>query len=546
MNTKDINENIALIEQSLAWAEKFNVQAFPADVFKTYKRKLSKISEAVSDGELTSKKTSSKSKKENKDVLNSLSVIDVVKALVDTYYTEISVDEDSCLQYDVINQKVKEFLPQAKSQNEQSFITEDDIFDLGEYIHQEIGSKAANVYQSDFCKMVAPEIKNIASESWGELFSFLWNKNSAFTRLFDSLILKLGAKQAKSENAEDSELELKQIRDEIVTRLQVFHKAEKESEKNQKLQKTIGDIRAMLDLNIGNNQELFGKILDGLMVQVDSIRKVIYDVLVLDTEEPKTNSAIQLIRRQCEIDVKDTAENNIEKLISHYSLSQEELEKMYAEQGFSINDVISLDKRGESSADVVAKHVVEYWMQYINNNVQVVGKMMPHTEEISYALLMLFQYFNVSKVLADGVAQYQSKYGNRDSVNAIADFITFELNKFVSTFGRAYMGFDAVKTIQEKASACNVKIADVSPLAMNSQFKRMDAKQALTVLEQSSKIDFDNMVTLLNFSFWDNFPKWENFITMGLLYVGEIGQTDKEANKQIAELIQKGEKLYID
>ncbi len=538
MKTQDINENIALIDESLAWANSNGVQTFPVEVFKTYRRNLAKIQESL-DG--ASEKKSSKSVS-SAQALNTLSVVDVVKALVETYYGENNFE--FVLGYDVINQKVKELLPQIKSKTSQQLISEEDIYNLGDFIHTEIGSVASNVYQSDFFKMVAPEIKSIGDENWGELFSYLWNHDTRFTNLFNSLIKKLGVKRSATEVV--SESYAKQIRDDVVGRLSVFYKAKSQDEQNSKLQKTIGDIRALLDLNIGNNQELFGKILDCLMVQSDDVRKVIYDVLILDTEEPKNMAAIQLIRRQCEIDVKDSAENNLEKLTSHYSLSSDDLEKMYAEQGFSVNDVIAMGSDTASIGDVVAETVVAFWMNYINNNVQKISTMLPHAEEISNTLMQLFLHFNVSKVLSDGVIQYQSLYGNRDSINAIADFIAFELNKFVGTFGRQYMGFDEVRKIQEKATACNVKIADVSPLAMNSQFKRMDAKQALTVLEQSSKIDFDNMVTLLNFSFWDNFPKWENFITMGILYVGEISQLDSAANDQVGGLIQKGLNLYVD
>ena len=546
MKIQDIQENIQLIDEALTWAESHSVQSFPVDVFKAYRRTLRAIGETTTETKKSSKQAEVKTSGASQ--FFSLSVAEVINAMLKAYYVDGEGLADLPLQSDVITQKVKELLPQITSKTQQNAVSEDDILNLETYLRTEIGSKAAHVYQSDFCKMVAPKISHIASEQWAELFSYVWNKNASFTSVFSALIAKVGVSEEPSDKAANC-ADIQLIRDEIVARLRVFSDGGNEADKNAALQKTIGDMRAMLDLNIGQNQELFGKILDGLMVKSDEIRKIVYDALVLDepVESANTIAAIQMIRRQCEIDMKESPEQNIEKLLAHYSLPIEELEKLYASQGFTVDDVVSVQKIEDASkADELVKAVASYWMQYINNNVAEIKTMLPHAEEVAFALMTLFQSFNVSKTLSDGVTQYQSMYGGHDSVHAVADFITLELNKFVGTFGRAYMGFDEVKKIQEKATACNVKIADISPLAMNAQFKRQDVKQALTVLEQSTQIDFSNMVTLLNFSFWDNFPKWENFMTMGLLYASDVEQFDSAATKQIGKILQKTEGLYVE
>ena len=540
MKTQDIQQNIQLIDEALAWADAHSVQTFPVEVFKAYKRTLRAINESGKKED----KTSKRAEKQSDGVGVMMSVADVLKVMLDAYYSDVDARGDLPLLSDVINQKVNELLPQIVSDSKQDFVNEDDILALNDYMHRVVGSKSAAVYQSDFCKLVAPKISKIACKHWPALFSFLWNQNASFTSVFAALVAKFDTQSGNAEPTAD-EVNVSQIRDGIVDWLRVYHK--NDGEKNATLQKTIGDMRAMLDLNIGQNQELFGKILDDLMVQSDDIRKIVYDALVLQEPEESANTiaAIQMIRRQCEIDMKDSAEQNTEKLLAHYSLSEEDLGQLYEKQGFSIADVVSVQKvEDASNADGLVQSVVSFWMQYINNNVAELRTMLPHAEEITYALMALFQNFNVAKTLTEGVTQYQSLYGGHDSVNAVADFITFELNKFVGTFGRAYMGFDEVKKIQEKATACNVKIADISPLAMTAQFKRQDVKQALTVLEQSSQIDFSNMVTLLNLSFWDNFPKWENFVTMGLLYASEVEQFDSAAGKQIGDILRKTEKLY--
>jgi hypothetical protein len=145
--------------------------------------------------------------------------------------------------------------------------------------------------------------------------------------------------------------------------------------------------------------------------------------------------------------------------------------------------------------------------------------MLPHAEEVVYALLTIFQNSTTEQTLVEGVTQYQESYGISASEYAVADYMTFELNRFVTTYGRTTMDYDVLQDVQALAEKCKLKIADVSPLAINSKPQRQDAKQALEVLEKSAEIEQADMVTIMNMSLWDSFPKWINFITIGLLAI---------------------------
>lgn len=47
--TKDIITNLEVIKQSVAWADKYEKDSFPREVFKNYRRKLRRIGEALSE-----------------------------------------------------------------------------------------------------------------------------------------------------------------------------------------------------------------------------------------------------------------------------------------------------------------------------------------------------------------------------------------------------------------------------------------------------------------------------------------------------------------
>lgn len=447
MKIQNIQETIQLIDEAIAWSEEKNVRTFPKEVFKAYRRKFAKINEVALEN-----KAKSASKVVARDVVSQLSVFDIVLSVIDAYYDGIS-NKDTLISYAAINQRLPEILPQVKkSKVVQNYITEDDILELGEYLQTVIGVKAANCYQSDFCKILAPAIAYVPATAWCSVLSFLWNDNANVTKVFESLLERCGLLEQKADGPMTTDAELKQMQDELNLILQVY----KSPKSKDYVQKVVSDIQALLDRDIENNQELFGKIQDCLMIKSDAVRKIMYQA--------------------------------------------------YEEQA-------------EMPSDVLTARIVDYWMQYINNHVKELNTMLPHAEEVVYALLTIFQNSTTEQTLVDGVTQYQDAYGISASEYAMADYMTFELNRFVTTYGRTTMDYDVLQDVQALAEKCNVKISDVSPLAINSKPQRQDAKQALEVLEKSAEIEQADMVTIMNMSLWDSFPKWINFITIGLLAI---------------------------
>jgi hypothetical protein len=71
--------------------------------------------------------------------------------------------------------------------------------------------------------------------------------------------------------------------------------------------------------------------------------------------------------------------------------------------------------------------------------------------------------------------------------------------------------------------------------------------EVITALEQSrdelnsSRID---LTTLKKLPFWDSYQRWENFITIGLLYASDISHVDPVANAAIKEIIDTSSNLY--
>lgn len=242
----DIDKQIGVINDTIKWARDFNKESFPVKQFKTYRRRLKQIKEAlqgncaaaaygesqvgksylmssllssaddpfyiVNDGreysfidELNSsggnnnkiestgvitRFTLTKSRPEVSHLvkIKNLSVVDIILLLTDSYYNDLKLPASS-ITPDKVNRTLDNFISSLDKKGEQQhYITEDDIHDIISYIDTMIGSQASAIYNSNFKETVAPVIQYVRPEQWVDLFSVLWNGNEQMNRLFTTLI----------------------------------------------------------------------------------------------------------------------------------------------------------------------------------------------------------------------------------------------------------------------------------------------------------------------------------------------------------------------
>lgn len=162
-------------------------------------------------------------------------------------------------------------------------------------------------------------------------------------------------------------------------------------------------------------------------------------------------------------------------------------------------------------------------------------------------LMALLGRLGVKKEISNKINRYYEIFPVEGLPSAIADYASLTLNNFVSTVGRNYMSEKDIKSIAEKASACNLEV-DLSPAGSNSVSKPQPLLEALTALDQSRDLlrsqDTIDMMTLRKLPFWDNYQRWENLVTLGLLYSSDISHVDPVANAAVKSIIDRYNTLY--
>ena len=96
-------------------------------------------------------------------------------------------------------------------------------------------------------------------------------------------------------------VQLMNIKAEMYNTLSVYFEPEDKEAKNQKVKQIASDIRMSLILSVGEKPEIFGRIIDNLMVPVGDLRDIAYDIIICHTDTPKDFSVINFIRKQADI-----------------------------------------------------------------------------------------------------------------------------------------------------------------------------------------------------------------------------------------------------
>lgn len=338
--------------------------------------------------------------------------------------------------------------------------------------------------------------------------------------------------------------ELREIRDEILLKLNTYYEPEDKEQNNARTRTIIGEIRRGLELNIGIHPEIFGRIIDQLMLPVGDVRKITYDIIILKSETPKDFNEVTLIRTLVGINLKDDKQTNIQRLCKHYACDENTLREEFGMKGFTLEDIVTNECRlATTVAEVVSNAVLECWAAYINRQVKAISSALPHADEVALMLQTLCKQLKIKDKITEKIDTYSKVFPVDDLPNAIADFSCLVLNNFVSTVGREYMDANDIKTVSDKASSCHLEI-DLSPQAIDISRKDTDLIAALNAFDEATDPTAVSPNVLMKLPFWDNFQRWENLIAVGLLYSSDISHVDPVANAEIKEIIDNCETLY--
>lgn len=340
---------------------------------------------------------------------------------------------------------------------------------------------------------------------------------------------------------------LKEIKADIENTLRVYYQPEDKTSKNERVKKISGDIRRSLFLKVGSNPQIFGTIIDCLMVTSTAIRDIAYEIIICHSDSPRDFTQINFIRANAGINLKDDRDTNLRKLYDFFRGNENQISADLKREGLTIEDFIDNESEAVTTvADVVTKHIVDYWIEFENSQAKNLQKILPHADEVIFMLISLFKKLNIKKLISEKINYYCQVFEEENSLNAIADFASLTLNNFVTNVGLNYFDNEEIEEIEQRAKDCNINInrTSIESIGDKQNQKLEDVLEAFDRSVELVNQDNVDLSMLRNLPLWDNFQRWENLVTFGLLYASDIEHFDPESNSIIKSLLDSSSPLY--
>lgn len=389
--------------------------------------------------------------------------------------------------------------------------------------------------QNDFVKkhFARPE------QTWNDVATVGNDGSKAIIRNLDAIAGVLDSARRKHYLAQ-----LQEIASDMQRSLSVYYEPEDLEAKNLKVKQIASDIRTSLTLSVGARPEVFGHIIDTLMIPVGDIREIAYNIIVCHSDEPVDFTPVILLRKMAGIDINDDEEANKAKLCSYLMCDAEQIEEKLKQYDCSLEEVICSDAEPLTTvADVVTKHIMGYWTNFLNSRTKRLEEMLPHADEVVFMLTALANKLRLRKTISNRISRYCTMFGEKEQPNAIADYVSLTLSNFVSSVGREYMSDNEVNTIRTKAKKCGVQV-DLNRTTWSVTNEQQPLLDTLNAFEAATEIDKVPVEALNKLPFWNNFQRWQNLVMIGLLYASDISHVDPKANAAVKVLIEECDTLY--
>lgn len=345
--------------------------------------------------------------------------------------------------------------------------------------------------------------------------------------------------------------ELKANNISIVNSLGRYYEPEDDTAKAEKTKKIAARLRGRMFMTVGAHPEVFGRIIDSLMIDPETLRRHVSDIIVLRTETPRDFSAINFLRANVGIAPGEPSDSAMRKLMDFFGTeTREELEEEFAGKDFTVDEIISgSEDFCATEAEIVAKRIINVWIEHLNDAVASLSDVLPFTDEIIGMFQTLVSILGIRRAIADRVSDYQARFDIDAQLNAISDFAALSLNNFVSTVGRKQMTDDHLRMVSQKAQVCNIPV-DLSPDGIEPLRQAQPLTDVLDALDRSTEImgtgavGPDEMAMLRRLPLWDNFHRWQNLLLMGLILSSGVSSGNLAANSEIKTLIDRGNHIF--
>ncbi len=334
-------------------------------------------------------------------------------------------------------------------------------------------------------------------------------------------------------------IDLKALRQETESLLLPYFESEDSAERNARLRQVVNKLKLNFTMAISKQPEIFGKVVNELVISTEELRDIAYKIIVCHSETPTSKSQeVSSFRAICGFTPGDSREDKISKLEAFFGEKLEMLQNSLTDQGLDLDEVLSNNEELTSTLEgLVAERIVEYWIKHLNAQIPLLDSAFQQGSEVIAMLLRFERKEGLRYKIKEKIASYLHTFDKENAPNVIGDYCSLILNNFVNNIGIEYLSKELLSEIEQKAATCNICIE-------TAELKEAPKEEVLSLRERLSMFALQDKNPNSELPIWANFRRWENLVRIGMLHTNDVSNCNPQANEAMKELLDSNQALY--
>ncbi|MBP5561624.1 MAG: hypothetical protein J6X70_07500 [Muribaculaceae bacterium] len=296
---------------------------------------------------------------------------------------------------------------------------------------------------------------------------------------------------------------------------------------------------------VARDEAGFGVFIDSLMVDEPHIFEIVHDEIMHNLNHTVTKGPEATIFMEYGLSADNSRDQNMEMLMEGMGVDTEEelAEVLKDEFNVELENVLKCSQIAVSNAEQLVTRLEDYWFNtyLLRHSVEVLQEKMPAVPDVISKLEKLYKMLGVHRVITDKVEEYMKTFNKESSVNIIADYLSIELNKYVSSFGYDYLTKEQKREMTENNGRLKLGIDDDMIGIDDSQ---RGVQLLVKVDELNSRLEKTGITPELRKSLravphYGNQWRWIELMKTGYMFACNLPDYDVQANQLLSAIIDE-------
>ena len=296
---------------------------------------------------------------------------------------------------------------------------------------------------------------------------------------------------------------------------------------------------------VARDEAGFGVFIDSLMVDEPHIFEIVHDEIMHNLNHTVTKGPEATIFMEYGLSADNSRDQNMEMLMEGMGVDTEEelAEVLKDEFNVELENVLKCSQIAVSNAEQLVTRLEDYWFNtyLLRHSVEVLQDKMPAVPDVISKLEKLYKMLGVHRVITDKVEEYMKTFNKESSVNIIADYLSIELNKYVSSFGYDYLTKEQKREMTENNGRLKLGIDDDMIGIDDSQ---RGVQLLVKVDELNSRLEKTGITPELRKSLravphYGNQWRWIELMKTGYMFACNLPDYDVQANQLLSAIIDE-------